>query len=81
MPKHCFGFITRKIGFLDPKMIQNFLLCCVFPVQERQFRGWRHHLPGGHQVRPEIRRRLLEFLQVWDVGLHLHDDDVLGHRL
>ena len=38
-------------------------------------------LPGGHQVRRQVRRRLLELLRVRHVALYLHDDDFLGHRL
>ncbi|XP_043215725.1 glycerol-3-phosphate acyltransferase 4-like isoform X3 [Amphibalanus amphitrite] len=50
-------------------------------VQEGQLRGRRHHLPGGHQVRSPVRRRVLEQQPVQHAALPVHDDDVVGYRV
>ena len=49
-------------------------------VQEGLLWDRRAHLSGGHQVRPAIRRRLLEQQQAYYVAVLVAHDDQLGDR-
>ena len=63
----------------DVLLSRSFLVCTVCYCS--RLSGGRDNLPGGDQVRPQVRGRLLELFSERHALLPLPHDVLLGHRL